>query len=330
MDLRTLIAADGVHARDVTALERLDASTARRVREKTDADAFSAQPSVFASHETYAVARASDDAPSDARDHVHVFRLRDDVREAMTSALLPLALAKFRRGREDEARSLGGAVPGPGSDVSVIRSNRGGYQSYADLLDSEDEDEDEDEDADAARAVGDAGDDAGDALGTPSRARSGSKTTAPWALVTDIALEAYARVRSPSQRADVRARDVYGWLNVNAPGDYNRLHAHDDVDRWSGVVYLAVPDLTATPQVPPDAGALGVRASELASASSTDAAVAYFVHPPAVGDLVVFSGAALHAVSAFPAPTGVDPPRETDDTYPFPALRVSVAFNVDC
>ena len=77
----------------------------------------------------------------------------------------------------------------------------------------------------------------------------------------DIALEAYARVRAPSQRSDVAPSDVYGWLSVNAPGDYNKLHAPDSADRWSGVLYLAVPDLTNAPGVSDDAGCLGVRAS---------------------------------------------------------------------
>ena len=104
-------------------------------------------------------------------------------------------------------------------------------------------------------------------------------------------------MRTSAKREEVWSRDVYGWLNVNAPGDFNKLRAHDSADRWSGVLYLAVPDISNTTDVPIDAGCLGVRAS---ASSSSPSPSRYFAHSPRVGDLVLFSGAALHAVSAFP------------------------------
>ena len=339
MDLVTLVAAaDGVHARDASTLARVDASTAPRARvsreQGVDASSVDEPPPVsrstfFQSHDAYEVATTSAARASDVADVVHVFRLRDDAREAIVRALVPVGLRKFRRGREDEARALGAAIPGPGSDVSVVRSNRGGYQSYADLLDS-DSDEEEEEAMDAVTRAG------GDAetanAATTSNANANASTGGPptWRTVVDVALEAYARVRAPSQRADVAPSDVYGWLNVNSPGDYNKLHAHDSADRWSGVLYLAVPDLTDTPDAPIDAGCLGVRASPPPLGVASESSTPYFAHAPRAGDLVVFSGAALHAVSAFPRPRGIDAPTTEDECERDDALRVSVAFNVDC
>lgn len=347
--LASLIAAtDGIHARDPTTLDRLDASTASK-RTPFVVAALAFETSFFETHVAYAVERrrgdddgedgnvyVADDA--DDAEVVHVFTLKDKVRERLTRALTPLALRKFRRGREDEARSLGGAVPGPGSDVSVVRSNRGGYQSYADLLDSDSEDE-------VSDAVDDEDEDE-DVLNRPPS----------WTVINAIALEAYARVKRDSQRDDVTARDVYGWLNVNAPGDYNKLHAHDSVDRWSGVLYLATPSAMTTTidderDDERDAGALGIRGNTTARPNHTgtdstrarDAAerapadastTPYFVHAPAPGDLVVFTGAALHAVAPFHATTKTTSNTDPSDGYvdgpSDDVLRVSVAFNVDC
>ena len=352
--LASLIAAtDGIHARDPTTLDRLDASTASKRTPSSVVAALAFETSFFETHVAYAVERRRGDddgeggnvyADDDA-EVVHVFTLKDKVREKLTRALTPLALRKFRRGREDEARSLGGAVPGPGSDVSVVRSNRGGYQSYADLLDSDSEDEVSD-----AVAEADAKDD--DVLNRPPS----------WTVVNAIALEAYARVKRDSQRDDVTARDVYGWLNVNAPGDYNKLHAHDSVDRWSGVLYLATPSAMTNETIDDDderdderdAGALGIRGNttarphhtggtdstpqrEAAERAPADASTTpYFVHAPTPGDLVVFTGAALHAVAPFHATTtkttssNAEPSDAYDDGPSDDVLRVSVAFNVDC
>ena len=332
MDLVTLLAAaDGVHARDASTLARVDAFTAPRARgarrENVDASAIEPPPvsrsMFFQTHDAYEVATTSTTRPEDVADIVHVFRLRDDAREAIARALVPAGLRKFRRGREDETRALGAAIPGPGSDVSVVRSNRGGYQSYADLLDS---DSDEEEAVDDATRPAAADDD----VNANADANASTREPVTWRTVVDIALEAYARVRAPSQRADVAPSDVYGWLNVNAPGDYNKLHAHDSADRWSGVLYLAVPDLTNAPGVSDDAGCLGVRASPPPRGVASESSTPYFAHAPRVGDLVVFSGAALHAVSAFPRPRGIDASTTEDERARDDALRVSVAFNVDC
>ena len=329
MDLVTLLAAaDGVHARDASTLARVDASTAPRARgaRREDVDASAIEPPpvsrsmFFQTHDAYEVATTSTTRPGDVVDIVHVFRLRDDAREAIARALVPAGLRKFRRGREDETRALGAAIPGPGSDVSVVRSNRGGYQSYADLLDSDSDEEEAVDDATRTAAAANA----------PPNANASTREPVTWRTVVDIALEAYARVRAPSQRPDVAPSDVYGWLNVNAPGDYNKLHAHDSADRWSGVLYLAVPDLTNAPDVSDDAGCLGVRASPPPRGVASESSTPYFAHAPRVGDLVVFSGAALHAVSAFPRPRGIDASTTEDERERDDALRVSVAFNVDC
>lgn len=327
MDLVKLIAAeDGVHARDASSLVRVDASTARQI--PLEALDQRVQPpledSLFVSHDVYAVDASPQALITDVRDYIHVFRVREDVREAMARSLVPLALRKFRRGVEDAARALGEAISGPGSDVSVQRSNRGGYQSYADLLDSSDDEEEDATDDGNAKRRSDI-----EADGRTSKRFDGD---IKWAIVNDIAIEARSRVRAKTQRETCTPRDVYGWLNVNAPGDYNRLHAHDDVDRWSGVVYLAVPDLSRTLEVPLDAGSLGIRAPSALLARSDASATPYFVHAPARGDVVVFSGAALHAVAPFPHPIDVPKSELSSFDVRVPdarASRVSVAFNVD-
>jgi hypothetical protein len=331
MDLPALMAAvDTVHARDPSTLRRIDASTARVV----PAAALDASSSCFQTHTTYAV-DDTDDA-SAAATLIHIFTLRDDVREALVRALVPLGLRKFRRGREDEERSLGGAVPGPGSDVSVVRSNRGGYQSYADLLDSSDDDDDDDGDGgddDDGETGGDAASDGRERTPTDANA-SESATTTPststharasiplhepvtWTTINAIAIEAYECIHRPAQRPAAAPADVYGWLNVNAPGDYNRLHAHDSAEHWSGVLYLQIPH-----PVDDDAGCLGVRSAAPRDARETP----YFVHPPRVGDLACFSGAALHAVSAF---TAANAQNEHSQSPRDDAFRVSVAFNIE-
>lgn len=330
MDLRTLIAAvDTVHARDPTTLRRIDASGARVV-----SAAAALASANFQTHTAYALEDSDD--PEAAPTLVHVFTLREDARDALVRALLPLGLKKFRRGREDAERSLGGAVPGPGSDVSVSRSNRGGYQSYADLLDYSSEDGEEGEGAEvreadavaatlAAREPSPAAADARSIPGTSSsmgRTANALDDRITWTAINALAVEAYDKIRRPTQRERVLTADVYGWLNVNAPGDYNRLHAHDSAEQWSGVLYLQIP-----PALEGDAGCLGIRSAGIAR---DRAPTPYFVHRPSVGDLVCFSGATLHCVSAFAKENaqktfshafGVD-----DDAS---HLRVSVAFNIE-
>ena len=167
MNLPTLIAAaDGVHAVDIATLARIDASTARP-RPLNDGQKAFDRDSFFQTHDAYDIAEASTSSSADDADVVHVFTLTNDAREALVRDLVPLGLRKFRRGREDAARSLGDPVPGPGSDVSVVRSNRGGYQSYADLLDSDSDSENDD------AAGGGGGDDAG-----ASRSAAGASDTA--------------------------------------------------------------------------------------------------------------------------------------------------------
>ena len=92
MDLVTLLAAaDGVHARDASTLARVDASTAPRAR-REDVDASAIEPPpvsrsmFFQTHDAYEVATTSTTRPEDVADIVHVFRLRDDAREAIARA----------------------------------------------------------------------------------------------------------------------------------------------------------------------------------------------------------------------------------------------------
>ena len=182
----------------------------------------------------------------------------------------------------------------------------------------------------------DSQDDLDDGGGGESTSASGRATRLrSWTLLSNIAREAYTLVRRDDQRASVDAHDVYGWLNVNSPGDYNKLHCHDSMQRWSGVFYLAVPSMKTDEDEDEDAGCLGIRGASYTSASTVDGVevetrtTPYLVYRPRVGELVVFGGDVLHAVASFPIPAGCTTPIDDFEDPDPRSLRVSVAFNVD-
>ena len=55
----------------------------------------------------------------------------------------------------------------------------------------------------------------------------------------EVVCAAHSLARGPEEEP-VGPGDLYGWLNVNQPGDFNKLHMHESHERWSGSFYLQV------------------------------------------------------------------------------------------
>ena len=88
---------------------------------------------------------------------------------------------------------------------------------------------DEDEDGD-----GDDGEDNGD--GTRPRRRRHRRRRQKVGVCSARLRAAHERVRDENrgERA-ITLEDLYGWLNANEGGDFNKLHEHGGADSWSGV-----------------------------------------------------------------------------------------------
>ena len=136
-------------------------------------------------------------------------------------------------------------------------------------------------------------------------------TSKGWGLLSTAACAAHERVRDENrgERA-ITLEDLYGWLNANEGGDFNKLHEHGGADSWSGVFYLRCPPPAKPPSSDSDSdsdsdsenaygvGTLGLRCHEPAG-STSEAAVPYLRYaPPRAGDLLLFRGDVLHAVES--------------------------------
>jgi hypothetical protein len=312
--------------------------------------------------------RASDDAVASASSDdraLHVFRLRPRLERRVMRDLLPRARARARRGFE----ALERLVVGP--DGGVVVSNVGGFQSAHDLLepstwcytsDEEEEDEDEDEDAAAKETTT-------EVLSEPARGTSASRAPPPppddppplhkgWGLLSRVVCAAHEAVRDVDRgERRIEPGDLYGWLNANEAGDFNKLHEHGGADSWSGVFYLHCPEPrrrtggrgedvrgesesdgsdgseseSESESESTGVGCLGLRCHappEEEGASRAAAAVPFLRHLPRAGELVLFRGDVLHAVeSVGRAPRG-RATREARD-IDMEDVRMSVAFNED-
>ena len=160
MDLVTLLAAaDGVHARDASTLARVDAFTASRAwrapggrRRVSHRTAAGVPVDVFPNARRVRGGDDVHDAPGGRRGHRA--RVSSARRRARGDRARPRArgTAKVSAGTRTRRAARWARRSGPGSDVSVVRSNRGGYQSYADLLDSDSDEEEAVDDAANAAA----------------------------------------------------------------------------------------------------------------------------------------------------------------------------------
>ena len=212
-----------------------------------DARDAAASPSrYFESHVEYVLPVASAGAPPRS---LHVLRLLPEIEANLRAELLPRAHANARRGFDAMER----LVLGPDAGVTV--SNVGGYQSAHDVLepdtwsdsDEEDGEEQDGEEQDGEEQDGEEQDgeeqdgderlprDAAVDDVEPAASRA---TIKGWGMLSEVACAAHdlVRDRAMGERAVTRD-DLYGWLNCNAPGDFNKLHDHGGAESWSGVYY---------------------------------------------------------------------------------------------
>ena len=331
---------------------------------------------LFASHAEHLLpapappsSAGSSAASSDDR-ALHVFRLRPRLERRVMRDLLPRARARARRGFE----ALERLVVGP--DGGVVVSNVGGFQSAHDLLEpstwcytSDEEEEDEDEDEAAKETTT-------EALSEPARGSASRALPPPpddppplhkgWGLLSRVVCAAHEAVRDVDRgERRIEPGDLYGWLNANEAGDYNKLHEHGGADSWSGVFYLHCPEPrrrrtggrgedvrgesesdgsdgseseSESESESTGVGCLGLRChappeeeggTDRRGASRAEkAAVPFLRHRPRAGELVLFRGDVLHAVeSVGRAPRG-RATREARD-IDMEDVRLSVAFNED-
>ena len=323
-----------------------------------DARDAAASPSrYFESHVEYVLPVASAGAPPRS---LHVLRLLPEIEANLRAELLPRAHANARRGYDAMER----LVRGPDAGVTV--SNVGGYQSAHDVLepdtwsDSDEEDGEkqvgEEQDGEEQDGEEDGDErlprDAAVVDVEPAASRAGIKG---WDMLSEVACVAHDRVRDRAIGERVVTRDdLYGWLNCNAPGDFNKLHDHGGAESWSGVYYLQCPAPVKGLSSDSDsdsewdeaedwrahgAGALGLRchvsdnvsdsvSDDDGGGDTSDAAVPYLRFQPRAGDLIVFRGDVLHAVESNGwARSGVWRGDPTDADMG--SMRMSVAFNED-
>jgi hypothetical protein len=255
----------------------------------------------FASHVEYQLPGGDDDdSCNHLRRSLHVLRLTPRWARRLRAELVPRARDNARRGHEALERLVAGKEGG------VVVSNVGGYQSAHDLLepatwsDSSDEDDDDDaeendeqkndEENNEAKKAAASGEDVGEDKGVEGEGEGGGGRRARvkgWGVLSSVVCAAHERMRAPArgERAITHA-DLYGWLNSNGAGDYNKLHDHGGAESWSGVYYMQCPEPVKQPSSDSDdsdseadddddeygVGALGLRCHEPTAAAATTAA----------------------------------------------------------
>ena len=290
-----------------------------------DARDAAASPSrYFESHVEYVLPVASAGAPPRS---LHVLRLLPEIEANLRAELLPRAHDVLE--------------PDTWSDSD----EEDGEKQVGEEQDGEEQDGEEDGDERLPR-------DAAVVDVEPAASRAGIKG---WDMLSEVACVAHDRVRDRAIGERVVTRDdLYGWLNCNAPGDFNKLHDHGGAESWSGVYYLQCPAPMkglssdsdsdsewdeAEDERAHGAGALGLRchasdnvydcvSDEDGGGDTSDAAVPYLRFQPRAGDLIVFRGDVLHAVESNGwARSGVWRGDPTDADMG--SMRMSVAFNED-
>lgn len=155
-------------------------------------------------------------------DVVHRFTLQRRVAWPLNDRLVKLADRKEQLALECEER-LVHIPPGPGSNASVVKTNKGGYQSYHDLFDDDDDET------------------------TTTNVCNELRDIVSVALTEIVALElALGRGHCTSYAGDEAClrpelgelHKAYAWLNVNRGTNSNAVHQHD-VERWSAVYFVS-------------------------------------------------------------------------------------------
>mmetsp|Transcript_33033 Transcript_33033/g.107994 ORF Transcript_33033/g.107994 Transcript_33033/m.107994 type:complete len:322 (+) Transcript_33033:121-1086(+) len=222
-------------------------------------------------------------------DVVHRFTLRRCIASPLNESLLELAERKEQAAAECEMR-LVHIPPGPGSNAGVVKTNKGGYQSYPDLFE-----------ANSPNLCGELRD------------------LVSVALTEVVALELDARGHSTSYEGDEwlapapgELHEAYAWLNVNRGANWNAVHQHD-VERWSAVYFVSDGEPNAPGFPCPESGHMLFRcgpkgrpahpATDLAQPSPFSHS--YMSVAPTPGSLWIFPGSVPHAVMQAVLPDGV-------------------------
>jgi len=239
-------------------------------------------------------------------DVVHRFTVQRRVALRLNERLTILAERKLQLATNCEMR-LVHISPGPGSNAGVIKTNKGGYQSYHDLF--------EDSSPKACRELRD---------------------LVSVALSEIVALEVDTTGQSSSYPGDEaclqpelgKLHASYAWLNVNRSSDWNSVHQHD-VERWSAVYFVSDGEPNAPGFPCPESGHMIFRCGpkplpaqlqggiDTTASSSGVCSHSFMTVAPLPGSMWIFPGSVPHAVMHTVLPSGVNEP----------APRISIGIN---
>ena len=240
-------------------------------------------------------------------DMVHRFTLQRRLALPLNQKLTKLAERKEQLASECEMR-LVHTPPGPGSNASVVKTNRGGYQSYHDLFED----------------------------GSP-KALLELRELVNVAISEIIALELDTAGQPSSSDAGGEARlqpslgelhASYAWLNVNRLSDWNTVHQHH-VEHWSAVYFVSDGEPNAPGFACPESGHMIFRCGpkplpaqlpgiDTPVSSSGACSHSYMAVAPLPGSMWLFPGSMPHTVMHTVLPPGVNEPEQP---------RISIGIN---
>jgi len=238
---------------------------------------------------------------------VHRFTVQRRVALSLNARLTKLAERKHELATTCEMR-LVHTPPGPRSNAGVVKTNKGGYQSYHDLFED----------------------------GSPKACRE-LRDLVNIALSEIVALEVDATGQSSSYPGDEAClhpgfgelHPSYAWLNVNRPSDWNTVHQHD-VERWSAVYFVSDGEPNAPGFPCPESGHMLFRCGpkprpaqlpgglDTPVPSSGACSHSYMSVAPLPGSMWIFPGSVPHAVMHTVLPSGVKEPEQP---------RISIGIN---
>lgn len=241
-------------------------------------------------------------------DVVHRFTLQRRVAAPLNERLVKLAEKKEQLALACEM-SFAHIPPGPGSYAGVVKTNKGGYQSYHDLFED----------------------------GSP-KACNELRHIVSVALTEIVELEldtlghgtSYADGEACLRPALGELHKAYAWVNVNRGADKNAVHQHD-VDRWSAVYFVSDGEPNAPGFPWPESGHMifrcGPKQPPVQPQGSVDLeqlptlcpfSHSYMSVAPLPGSLWIFPGSVPHAVMQTVLPHGVTNPVQA---------RISIGIN---
>jgi len=236
-------------------------------------------------------------------DVVHRFTLQRRVAWPLNERLSELAVRKEQLAIQSERRVVH-IPPGPGSNAGVVKTNKGGYQSYHDLFED----------------------------GSPSACNE-LRDLVSLALTEIVTLEldalgnctTYAGDEACLMPAPGGLHEAYAWFNVNRGSSSNVIHQHD-VERWSAVYFVSDGEPNAPGFTCPESGHMLFRCGPKkgpcdpidGTAQPSPFSHSYMSVEPLPGSLWIFPGSVPHAVMQAVLPYGVSEPEQA---------RISIGIN---